>query len=47
MTELNIDDIDRVQYIFGPKEPLLQGQMVRQKPVANKIRKMPLPLQSK
>lgn len=36
-TEVTIDDVHRVDHIFGPPKPLLQGEMIRLKPKANKI----------
>jgi hypothetical protein len=44
-TETTLDDMNRVELIYGTAKPLLQGKMVRVKPKINKIEKNCLPLQ--
>jgi len=43
-TYITVGDINRVEYIFGPAKPLLEGKMTRVSPQACKNRRIPLPL---
>ena len=41
---VTIDDINRVELIYGPATPLLQGEITRYQPNSDKIELIPLSL---
>jgi len=43
--DINVEDIDRAEQIYGAPPPILQGKMVRPKQISKKVSFAPLPLE--
>jgi hypothetical protein len=42
--QVNVNDVNRADILFGPAEPTLEGNMIRKNPNGCKIKHIPLPL---